>query len=238
MIETEAERAHSRRIGSSFVGMVTGGGIVASGAVLLAIGVPKNVDATAIDILAGFSMVAGGIQIVSNLISLFVTTPMERLFEAYAPIAIDKDVPASDRVRKGEVLLASMAEAERGRRNTEAVSGLVGGVIYAGLTVFIAADDQLYFIPPANGVYYTDQDKATNALFRGAFALGFGLGAASAIGQAIASWVWERGAAEVAWEHWQASHGSVTVHTESKVQVRPLLAPVVGGGVGGVSLRF
>jgi hypothetical protein len=228
LIETEADRAHARRVGSSVIGMVTGGGVIASGALLIAVGTPAGVDSTPTDTLGVVTMALGGVQILTNVISLLSTAPMEKLFDAYAPVAIDKDLPPSERVRRGEVLLGAMAEAERGRRNTEAATNLIVGIIEAGFAVVFAADDQIVFA----------YDQQTNNLLRAAFAVGFGLGAASAIGEAIGGWLWERGPAEVAWEHWQASHGTVTVHTESKLQLRPLIKPVLGGGVGGLSLRF
>ncbi|HSQ64047.1 MAG TPA: hypothetical protein VLM85_12565 [Polyangiaceae bacterium] len=228
LIETEAERAHARRVGGSAIGMVTGAGVIASGALLIAVGTPPGVDSTPTDTIGVITMALGGVQILTNVISLFVTAPMERLFDAYAPIAIDKDLAPGERVRRGEVLLGSMAEAERGRRTTEAATNLALGIIEAGFAVVFAADDQIIFTT----------DTQTNNLFRAAFAVGFGVGAFSTIGQAIAGWLWERGPAEIAWEHWQASHGAVTVHTESKLELRPVFTPMLGGGTAGLKLRF
>jgi len=228
LIETEADRARARRYGGSVIGMVTGAGVIVSGAILMAVGTPPGYDSTPVDILGVMTIALGGVQVLSNVISLFATTPMERLFDAYAPIAIDKEIAPSERVRKGEVLLGAMAEAERGRRNTEAVSGLVLGAVYAGFAVVFAVDDQIIVSP----------DPQTNGLFRAAFAVAFGFGAASAVGEAIGAWIWDRGPAEVAWEHWQASHGSVTVRTESSLQLRPVFTPVLGGGTAGLRLRF
>ena len=208
--------------------MVTGAGVIASGALLIAVGTPPGVDSTPTDTIGVITMALGGVQILTNVISLFSIAPMERLFEAYAPIAIDNSLAPSERVRRGEVLLGSMAEAERGRRTTEAATSLALGIIEAGFAVVFAADDQIVFA----------YDTQTNNLFRAAFAVGFGVGAVSAIGEAIAGWIWERGPAEVAWEHWQASHGSVTVHTESKLQLRPVITPTLGGGTAGLRLTF
>jgi hypothetical protein len=230
LIETESDRAKARRFGGSAVGMVTGGGIIASGALILAVGVQPGNDATFIDIFGVTTMIIGGVQVVSNLVSLFITSPMERMFDAYAPIAIDKDLAPSERVRRGEVLLASMAELERRNRLTEGTTNLVVGVIETGLAIVVAADKDLVF----------DYNPAANDVWRASFALAFALGAATTLGSAIASMVWERGPAEVAWEHWQATHGNVTVHTEAKnkLQLRPLIAPMPGGGMAGVRLRF
>jgi hypothetical protein len=228
MIELEAERARARRYGSSTVQMVLGAGAMVSSGLIFTLdlsGADSGLQ-TMVDILAVTGMIAGGLTIVDGLISFFVETPMERLFDRYAPIAIDASLTPDDRLRRGEMMLESMANAERSQRITGGVSSLVLGILEAGLAVFFAADNDLW--SP-----YDPNATANRAIF----ATSFGLLAATAVGDAIGKIVWERGPAEVAWEHWHASHEVVTVQT-SKVRFTPYLGPTLGGAAAGFSLRF
>jgi hypothetical protein len=227
LIELEADRARSKRFGGSAVEMVVGAGGVASGALVFTIDT-TGVDGslvTVLDILGIASIVAGGLQIVDGIISLVVQSPMERLFDRYAPVAIDKSLTPADRLRRGELMLEAMANAERSQRVTGAASSIVLGALLAGLAIVVAADNDLWV------------GDANASIDRAIFATAFALGAASSLGEGIGKIVWERGAAEVAWEHWHAQHETVTVQT-SKVKFTPSIAPVHGGAVAGFSLRF
>jgi len=227
LIELEADRARARRYGASAVEMVVGAGGIVSGALAFTIDT-NGLDpgwTTLLDILGVASIVAGGLAIVDGIISLVVQSPTERLFERYAPVAIDKSLSASDRLRRGELMLEAMANAERTNRITGAATSIVLAVIEAGLAVFVAAD---------NDLWVNDQNaSADRAIFSAAFALG----ALTSLGEGIGKAMWERGAAEVAWEHWHSMHETVVVQT-SKVKFTPMLGPTHNGAIAGFTLRF
>ena len=226
-VELEADRARAKRYGGSAVEMVVGAGGILSGALVFTIDT-TNVDpslVTVLDILGVASIIAGGLAVVDGIISLVVPSPMERLFDRYAPVAIDKSLSPSDRLRRGELMLEAMANAERTQRITGAASSIVLAVLEAGLAIFVAADNDLW----AND----GNADADRAIFTAAFALG----AVTSLGDGIGKIVWERGAAEVAWEHWHTMHETVVVQT-SKVKFTPSVAPIHGGAVAGFSLRF
>jgi hypothetical protein len=226
-VELEADRARAKRYGGSAVEMVVGAGGILSGALVFTIdttGVDSSL-VTVLDILGVASIIAGGLALVDGIISLVVPSPMERLFDRYAPVAIDKSLSPSDRLRRGELMLEAMSNAERTQRITGAASSIVLAVIEAGLAIFVAAD---------NDIWANDGNAdADRAIFTAAFALG----AVTSLGDGIGKIVWERGAAEIAWEHWHSMHETVVVQT-SKVKFTPTVGPVRGGAVAGFSLRF
>ncbi len=224
MLELEAERARARRYGSSATQMVLGGGAVLASSLLLTVNVDPSFQ-TLFEILAVAGMVSGGLTIIDGIISLFASSPMERAFERYAPIAIDTSLSASERLHRGEALLEAMSNAERSLRYTTGVENLILGGLEAALAIVFAAD---------NDLWVGDPNASTN---RALFGVAFGVAAAGSIGEAIAKIAWERGPAEVAWEHWHASHEAVTVHT-SKVRFTPTVGPTRGGAAVGFSLRF
>ncbi len=226
-VELEAERARAKRYGGSAVEMVVGAGGILSGALVFTIdttGVDSSL-VTVLDILGVASIIAGGLALIDGIISLVVPSPMERLFDRYAPVAIDKSLSPSDRLRRGELMLEAMANAEHTQRITGAASSIVLAIIEAGLAIFVAAD---------NDIWANDGNAdADRAIFTAAFALG----AITSLGDGIGKIVWERGAAEVAWEHWHSMHETVVVQT-SKVKFTPTVGPVRGGAALGFSLRF
>ena len=225
LIELEADRARARRYGGSAVSMIIGAGGVASGALLLTLDTTDPTTNTIFDMLGVFTMVLGGLQVVDGLYSLFVPSPTERLFDRYAPIAIDKSLTATDRLRRGELMLEAMANAEHTQRITGAATSIVTGVLLAGLGIFVGAFNDLWGTDPS---LQTDRVIIT---------LSFELVAASSIAEGIGKAVWERGAAEVAWEHWHAMHQTVVVQT-SKVKFTPMFGPTHNGAMAGFNLRF
>ncbi len=227
LVELEADRARTRRYGASAVEMIVGVGGIISGSLAFAINT-NGVDptfVTLLDTLGVVSMVVGGLAIIDGVVSLIVESPMERMFDRYAPVAVDKTLSAADRVHRGEQLLESMAALEHTQRTTSGAGALVIAGLEVGLAIFFAADNDLW----AND---------TNAGFdRPVFATLIGLGAVSSIGEALAKLIWERGPAEVAWEHWHTAHEIITVQT-ARVHVTPTFTPIRGGATAGLSLRF
>lgn len=224
-IELEGDRARARRYGSSAVGMLIGAGTIVSGALVFTIDSGDPTLNTVIDMLGVFSMIMGGVQVVDSLISFFVPSPMERLFDRYAPIAIDKSLTSADRLRRGEMMLEAMASSEHSQRTLNGVSSIVVGVLLAGVGIFIGADNDLWGTDPS-----LTFDRAI-------ITTSFELIAASSIAEGVGKVVWERGAAEVAWEHWHAMHETVVVQT-SKVHFTPMFGPTHNGAMAGFSLRF
>ena len=225
LLELEADRARARRYGGSAVGMIVGAGTIVSGALVFGIDSGDPNLNTIVDMLGVFTMVMGGLQIVDGIISLVVPSPTERLFDRYAPIAIDKSLTAADRLRRGEMMLEAMANTERSQRTLNGASSIVVGVLLAGLGVFIGADNDLWGTDPSF------------SLDRAIITTSFELVAAASIAEGVGKVVWERGAAEVAWEHWHAMHETVVVQT-SKVTLTPMFGPTHNGAMAGLSLRF
>jgi hypothetical protein len=224
LIELEADRARAKRYGGSAVEMIVGAGGVIAGALVFTTNT-SGFDGSLLAVLGVAAIVGGGLQIVDGIISLVVESPMERLFNRYAPVAIDKTLSVTDRMRRGELMLEAMANAERTQRITGGASGIVLGVLLGGLAVFVGADNDIW-----NGVTNATTDRPL-------FTTVFALAATASIGEGIGKVMWERGAAEVAWEHWHAMHESVVVQT-SKVHFTPMVGPTRGGAVAGFSLRF
>ena len=227
LVELEAERARGRRYVGSAIAMVTGAGIVASGAVVFTLDgqVDPNTKSL-IDVLGGIEIGLGGLVIVEGLIDLFVKSPMEKMFDAYAPVAVDKRLSPEARLRRGEALLEAMAEREHAARILGIASGIVGGLLDAALGVWLIADNDFW-----------GTDPTLNNVYRPLVGTVLGLSVASIIGDAIAKALWERGPAELAWEHWKVSHEPASVQT-SQIHVRPLFAPTLGGAMGGLRVTF
>jgi hypothetical protein len=103
------------------------------------------------------------------------------------------------------------------------VSSIVVGILLAGVGIFIGADNDLW--------------GSGNDLERIIITTSFELIAATSMAEGVGKIVWDRGAAEVAWEHWHSMHETVVVQT-SKIKFAPMLAPTRNGAMGGFSLRF
>jgi hypothetical protein len=224
-LELEAQRAQRQRYGSAALAMIGGAIDVGIGIGTFAYVSSNSAlfgdDQPLFTFISVFPMVLGGAQILGGLIDIFSASPMERLFEIYAPLAIRTDLTPTQRVSRGEALLFTAAETERGHRVAGAVSSFVVAAVAAGFAIGIGADSGDF--PPPNNVIFA-------ASLAGASVI--------SIVQGIGALWWERGTAEVAWEQWHSMHEHVVVHTESKVHFAPNFAPVHGGAVGGLSLVF
>ncbi len=231
LLQYDAEHARASRYGTSAIAMILGATTIASSGVLVAWangtqsdGTP-NLDSNTSGLFTVFGvvgMIFGGVQVFGGLISLFIDSPTERAFDEYAPVAIDKNLSAAERVRRGEIMLGARAESERRLRVTNAATSFVSAAILAGFGLVVGLDKDLI-----------TTDDGTRAIL----ALGFGVGAVASLTSGVASLVWERGTAEIAWEHWKALHEHITVQT-AQVHFAPILAPTHGGAMGGFSLRF
>jgi hypothetical protein len=225
LVELEADRARARRyLGSAFE-IVGAGSIIASGAFEFTFdtsGIDPSL-VTVFQVLGGVEIGLGIAMALDGVVSLFVKSPMERMFDAYAPIAVDKRMSAAERLRRGEGLLEAMANRERSARITGIASSVIAAAIETGVGIWLVADNDFWGSDPTSNFYRP---------FLGAM---LGLSVVSVAGEAVARALWERGPAELAWEHWRISHEPASVQT-SHLQIRPMFAPTVGGAVGG--LRF
>jgi hypothetical protein len=223
-LQVEADRARAARYGNAAFGTI-------SGAIEVGLGIATYVvvssdsglagsDQTLFEVIAAVPIVFGGLQMLSSLLSLYSVSPMESLLDAYAPVAVDKNLTAAQRLGRGEGMLAAAADVERRRRVVSGVSSLVVAGLLVGVSIFFAADT-------------TDFPSPDGPLLSVSFAVASAASLFSGIGQL---W-WERGAAEIAWDQWRSSHEDVVVQV-ARVHVAPTFAMVRGGATAGLSLRF
>ncbi len=227
LVELEAERARGRRYIGSSVELVGAASVITAGAIVFTLdttGADPNL-VTLMQVLGGVEIAFGGVMAIDAIVSLFVESPMERMFDAYAPVAVDKSLTPAERLRRGEGLLEAMASRERAARITGVAGGIIAAAIEAGVGVWLVADNDFWGNDP------------TTSFYRPVFGALIGLSVVSAVGDALAKALWERGPAELAWEHWRISHEPASVET-SRLQIRPIFAPTLGGAMGGLRVRF
>jgi hypothetical protein len=196
------------RIAEGVLGIFAGGGGIATGAALFAI--PNQPDAT--HIIGGIAIGFGGLTVLTSVWDLFSRSALERLDEAYAPIAHDKSIPADKRLLEGEQALEGLAQAGKSSRIWSGVTSIVIGV---GLGI-AAAPIALGAVP----------DTVTDAqTVRAYLGLGLGLSAFLALASGVTTIVVKRTEAEQLWNLWLAGTGRPT----SKLTVQPF---VTASGVG------
>ncbi len=226
-LQVEADRARNARYGTAGIGVVAGAVEVGIGIGLYAAvssdSSLQGTDQSFLDFILAIPIVVGGLGMLSSVLSLFSVSPMEGLVDAYAPVAIDKNLTPAQRLGRGEGMLAAAAESEHKRRTVSAVTSFVFGGIIAGFAVAFGADSTLF----------EGETGADAALLSASFA---GLSVAEVLSGFGQLW-WERGPAEIAWEQWRSSHEEVVVQV-SRVHVTPTFAPMRGGATAGLSLRF
>jgi hypothetical protein len=212
-IITQAASVQKRaRIAEAVLGIIAGGGGIATGSILLTL--QNQPDAT--KILGGIAIGFGGLTVLTSALDLFSRSALERLDEAYAPIAHDKSIPAEKRLAEGENALESMAQAGRSSRIFSGVTSIVLGV---GLG--IATAPIVLAAIPDNG---TVSDPATVRAYLG---LGLGLSAFLALASGITTIVVKRTEAEQLWSLWLAGTGRAQAKTQP-----PFKPFVTSSGVG------
>lgn len=227
LVELEADRARARRYFGSAFELVGAGTVIAAGALQFTIdttGVDPNL-VTVFQVLGGVEIGFGVAMALDGIVSLFVKSPMERMFDDYAPVAVDKSLTAAERLHRGEAMLEAMANRERTARITGLASSVIAAAIETGVGIWLIADNDFWGNDPTSNFYRP---------FLGAM---LGLSVVSVAGEAVAKALWDRGPAEIAWEHWRVSHEPASVQT-SRIQVRPMFAPTVGGAMGGLRLVY
>jgi hypothetical protein len=212
LIRGEADRQKMARIGGAVTSLVAGAGAAASGALLLSVA-----DDTYSRVFGWFTIGIGIGTGVSSLFSFFASGSLERLADAYAPIAEDTTIPATIRRARGEETLRAVAGQEKSARMISGITSIILGAAVGALGVGIALSLDI-----------TDN-------FRVPLAVIMGFGGVGIVSAGIGQMVWIRGPGEVAIEHWDAARGAPHA---AKLQLRPMLVPLQGGGMAGLTLSY
>ena len=223
MLAFEAGRARTERLFNGVVGAVSSLGIVAAGTISVATASPSDPNAGVVRSYGYVMLSLGGTVLISSLIGMIPQSSAERLFFEYEPIAEDKRYDAEWRIRRGEDALRTLAAKDMQMRRIVGVVSVVAGLGVAGVSVWRATWTGL-----------TPADRAVSGTLTGAAAV-------LAIGQGVARIWFMRGSAEVALAHWQASQGRMRdpdPPPKVTARVAPLLAPLNGGFVGGLTGEF
>jgi hypothetical protein len=203
------------RIAEGVLGIVAGGGGITTGAILFGVASGPNADGT--KIIGGIAIGFGGLTVLTSAWELFSRGALERLDEAYAPIAHDKSIPADKRLAEGEQALEALASSGRSSRMWSGVTSIILGV---GLG--IAAAPIAYAVAPEGSTTTTGADAATIRAYVG---IGLGLSAFLMLASGVTTIVVKRTEAEQLWNLWLAGTGRPT----SKLRFQPY---VTASGIG------
>lgn len=215
MLRLEASRARTSRYFNGALSIVGSGGVVAAGVWSLTSAQPGDDGRKYISYLI---IGTGGLGLLSAVLGLFGQTPIERLYEAYAPFADDKKFSADQRLREGEEALRGMAASDAASRRIGGITNIVVGAALGGLAVFFGVSTTLFPNP---------DDRLVLGMLTGVSAL-------VAVGSGIGQLWFQRGPAELALEHWEAARG---LRREAFV-LTPVLSPLRNGAAGGFSMTF
>lgn len=219
MLRFEADRAQSARYFSGGVFTLTGAGIVSAGVVSLATMDANDPRADGLRAQAYVMMGLGGAGVVGALVLTFMPSSAEQLEKAYSAYADDTRVPASKRLYDGEQALRVMARRDMISRRIVGVTTIaIGG----GLAVLAVWRSTL--------TENTTTDRTISGTLTAASSL-------ATVGAGIAQIWFQRGAAEVALAHWEASQGRFHEATY-RPRVTPILAPTLGGATAGLILEL
>ncbi len=213
MLRLEASRARTGRYFNGVLSTLAGAGVVVAGVVSLTTAADgDNARKDISYIIIG----TGGLGLLSSVLGLFGQTPIERLYEAYAPFAEDPKFTADQRLREGEEALRQMAESDTTSRRIGGITNIVVGAALGGLAIFFGVS-----------TLFTPDDRIVLGTLTG-------VSAVVAIGSGIGQMWFQRGPAEVALEHWEAARGL----KHEALSLRPTFSPTRGGAMGGFTLTF
>ena len=213
MLRLEASRAKASRYFNGTLSIIGGGGVVAAGVYSLT--TAADGDSLRKDV-SYLIIGTGGLSVLSAVLGMFGQTPIERLYESYAPFAEDHKYSADQRLREGEEALRGMAASDEASRRIGGITNIVIGAVVGGLAVFFAASS-----------VFPDNYRIVLGTLTGVSAL-------VAIGAGIGQLWFQRGPAELALEHWEAARGL----RREAFTVTPMFGPTRNGAIGGVTLRF
>jgi hypothetical protein len=213
MLRLEASRARAGRYFNGTLSILGGAGVVTAGVVSLTTAADGD---TARKDISYLIIGTGGLSLLSSLLGVFGQTPIERLYDAYAPFAEDHKFTAAQRLSEGEDALRQMASSDASSRRIGGITNIVVGVALGGLAVFFGVS-----------TLFNPDDRIVLGTLTGVSAL-------VAVGSGIGQLWFQRGPAEVALEHWEAARGL----RHEALTLTPMLAPTRNGAMGGFSLSF
>lgn len=224
MLAFEADRARPERLFNGIIGSISSTGLIAAGAISLATADSNDANAGVVRSY-GYVMVSiGGTALLASLIGMIPRSSAEKLLSDYEPIAEDKRYDPEWRVRRGEDALRAQAKKDAMTRVIYGVVNIIAGLGVAGIAIWRAT---------WSGI--TPADRAISGTLTGASSV-------LAIGQGVGRIWFQRGSAEVAFLHWQASQGRMRDVEEppkpAAVSFSPLLMPIPSGFVGGIAAEF
>lgn len=221
MLEFEAARARPQRLFNGMVWTVSSLGLIGAGAISLGTASSSDPNAGVVRSYGAIMLGIGGTTLLAALIGMIPASSVERLYKAYAPIAIDARFTTASRLRLGEDALRTLARKDATNRYIAGTVAIVAGVAVAIISVWRGTWTQL---APA--------DRAISGTLTGASAL-------LALGSGIGRIAFERGSAEVAMAHWQASQGRMRdVPRHASIVIVPRIEPIEGGVLGGLGGTF
>jgi hypothetical protein len=224
IIHVAAATEQRGRIVDAVLGLLLAGGTITSGALLVtlpsrdSLGNEINTPAKA---LGGIAIGFGVLSVLSGGLGLFSRGPLERLDDAYGPIARDRTIASADRLAQGENALRQMAE---GGRRGRIFGGILSIVLGAGLG--IAA------IPIVVSAKVDGVDNTSTQVY---LSLALGISSFASIASGVTAIVVRRTDAEQLWSMWLAGTGR---SQEARPLLQPFVTPVMGGVVSGVGGRF
>lgn len=211
MLRLEASRARASRYFNGTLSILGGGAVVGVGVYSLTIAE----DSLTKD-LSYLIIGSGGLSLLSAILGMFGQTPIERLYESYAPFAEDHKFSANQRLVEGEEALRVMAGSDASSRRIGGITNIVVGAVLGGFAIFFGVTSD-----------FSARDRIVLGTLTGVSAL-------VAIGSGVGQLWFQRGPAELALEHWESARGL----KREAFTIAPVLTPVTQGAVGGVSLTF
>jgi hypothetical protein len=219
MLRFEADRARTARYYDGVVFLLASAGIFTAGAITLATADRKDPSVGTVRAQAYVIMGIGAVALAGSLFQMIPVSSAEQLEKAYAPHAADARIPAATRVYDG-------VEALRVAARKEAVNRAVMG----GTTMAIGVGIAALAAWRATLTEGTATDRTISATLTGASSV-------VTLGAGIAQLWFQRGPAELALGHWEASQGRLR-ESFYRPRVTPIFAPTLGGATAGIRLEL
>jgi NO-binding membrane sensor protein with MHYT domain len=217
MLRFEAERARTARYYNGVVFLLASTVILTAGAITLETADPKDPSVNTVRAQAYVFMGIGAVALGGSLFQMIPVSSAEQLERAYSPHAADTRIAASTRVYDGVEALRVAARKEAFTRH------VVGGTTIAiGLGIAALAGWRSTLTEG------TATDRTISATLTGASSI-------VTVGAGIAQIWFERGPAELALGHWEASQGRLHESLD-RPRITPIFAPTRGGATAGVRL--
>jgi hypothetical protein len=218
MLHYEAERARTARYFSGTVFTLSGAAIVTAGVVSFATTRADDPRASGLRAQAYVMMSAGGAAMAGALFLTFMPSSAEPLEGVYSAYAEDRRVSAAKRLYDGVQALRVMARKDMISRRIVGATTIGIGLGLAALAVWRTTLTE-----------NTTTDRTISGTLTAASSL-------ATIGAGVSQIWFQRGAAEVALAHWEASQGRLH-EARYRPRVTPIITPVLGGAIAGLMLE-